>query len=108
MKAGQLRHRVTIQKLNEAQGSTGEILKGDAQWTDFATVWASIKPLRGRELFIAQQVSAEVNIQIGFRFLKGVVPRMRILFGAREFDVKEVLNLEERNRELELLCKELA
>ncbi len=107
MKAGELRHRVKIQKLDEAQGGTGEILKGDADWTDFAEVWAAIEPLQGRELFIAQQISAEVNSRVKFRFLKGVVPRMRILFGTRKFDIKAVINLLERNREMQALCKEL-
>lgn len=107
MKAGELRHRIKIQKLDEAQGGTGEILKGDADWTDFATRSAAIEPLQGRELFIAQQVSAEVNTRVRLRHLAGVTPRMRILFDGREFDIKSVLNLGERNRETELLCKEL-
>ena len=107
MKAGELRHRVKIQKLDEAQGGTGEILKGDADWSDFAERWAAVEPLQGRELFIAQQVSAEVNIRVRLRHLGGVTPRMRILFGGREFDIKAVLNPLERKRETELLCKEL-
>lgn len=107
MKAGELRHRGKIQKLDEAQGGTGEILKGDADWTDFAERWAAIEPLQGRELFIAQQVSAEVNTRIRFRYLAGVTPRMRFLFDSREFDIKAVLNPLERKRETELLCKEL-
>ncbi len=107
MKAGELRHRIKIQKLDEAQGGTGEILKGDADWTDFADRWAAVEPLQGRELFIAQQISAEVNIRVRLRYLKDVTARMRVLFGTREFDIKAVLNPLERNRETELLCKEL-
>ena len=107
MKAGKLRHRVTIQKLDESQDGTGGIRKGSSDWSDFATRWAAIEPLQGRELFIAQQVSAEVNIRLRLRYLKNVTPRMRVLFDGREFDIKSVLNPGERNRELELLCKEL-
>lgn len=53
MNAGQLRHRVTIQQLTKVEDEGG----GYAEvWTDVATVWAAIKPMRGNERYEAQQV----------------------------------------------------
>jgi SPP1 family predicted phage head-tail adaptor len=66
-----------------------------------------VEPLQGRELWTAKQVVAEVTHRIRFRHLSGVVPTQRVVFGSRTFEILSVINPEERNRELELLCKEV-
>ncbi|MBO8183770.1 MAG: phage head closure protein, partial [Archaeoglobus sp.] len=48
MRAGELRHRITIQQMQDTQNEYGEPTK---EWVDAATVWASIEGLRGREYF---------------------------------------------------------
>ncbi len=78
MRAGDLRHRVTIQQLTttrDAEGVTTET------WTNVATVWAAVEPLQGREYFQAQAVNAEVTTRVRIRYRAGIVPTMRILFG---------------------------
>ena len=103
MRAGALRHKIVIQEPTETQDSVGG---PDATWSTFATVWASIEPLNGRELFAAQQINAEITARIRIRYLSGVIPKMRVSFGERIFEILSVINLEERNREMELMVKE--
>ena len=105
MKIGQLRHRITVQQLSKARNSMGEEEPG---WTNFATRWASIEPISGREYFTAQQVNAEITHRVRMRYLKGMENTMRFLYGTRIFQVKVIMNAEERNRELEILCTEKA
>jgi SPP1 family predicted phage head-tail adaptor len=102
--AGKLRHAVTVQSVTDGTGTRGAPTKTAAT---FATTWASIEPLSGAELWRAQQVSAEVTHRVLLRHLSGVTPKMRIKYGSRTLEVVSVLNLEERDRELELLCREL-
>lgn len=103
MEAGKLRHLVKVQ---EPMPTANEFGEPEIAWVDFATVWAAIEPLRGRERWAAQQINAEVSHRIRMRFLAGVLATFRVLFGVRAFDIQAVLNIEERNRELQLLCIE--
>lgn len=102
--AGRLRHRVTIEKLTVGRDSIGGVTE---VWSPFATRWAEVAPLRGREFFAAEQVNAEVSHRVTLRFLPGVVAKMRVNFGGRILTIEAALNIEERNRELQLMCLEV-
>lgn len=105
MRAGKLRHRITIQSESEtADGAGGYGLA----WTDLATVWASVEPLSGRELRQADQVQDETTHQVTIRYRSDVVPigKYRISFGTRRFNVTSVINPDERNVSLTLMCEE--
>jgi SPP1 family predicted phage head-tail adaptor len=104
MKIGKLRHRVRLQEYVISKDSFGAEVEN---WSDTATVWASIEPLSGREYFAAQQINAEVSTKITIRYRAGVKPTMRILFGGRIFEILSVINTEEKNRELILMCREV-
>lgn len=103
MKIGKLRHRVTIERVTVTQDTDGSAIE---TWTPFATVQASIEPISGREYTAAQSTQAEMTHRIRLRHLPGVTPKMRINYGAHTFDILSVINISERNRELELVCSE--
>jgi len=103
MQTGKLRHRVTIETATESLDSYGH---PDPTWTSAVVVWASIEPLAGNELLRAQEVNAEISIRIRIRYHASVTPRARLKFGSRYFEILSVANLEERGREMELLCRE--
>lgn len=106
IKAGTLRHQVTIQRLvagSPQQKPSGE---PDTAWAAWLTnVSASIEPLRGRELFAAQEHHSEVTTRIRVRYRAGVEPTMRVVFGSTVYEVLAVLDKEMRHVELELLCR---
>ena len=102
MNAGRLRFRVDIQQPVETQNSYGE---PEVTWTDVATgIWAGIEPLRGREFFAARQVNAEIESRIVMRYRSDVKAKYRILHGTDEYYIDTVINVGERNRELQLMC----
>lgn len=103
MKIGKLRQRVTIQEYVATRDSFGAEVPA---WTDVATVWASVTPVSGKEYFASAQVNAEVSTKITMRYLAGITPKMRVVFEARTFEIISVLNFEERDIELNLMCKE--
>lgn len=102
--AGDLIHRIQIVKPTLAQDSAG----GWQQDTDsvFATVWASIEALTGRELYAAQQRVSEVTHKITIRWYPGIVARMNVWFDNRVFQIQAVQNPDERKIMLVLLCLE--
>ncbi len=102
--AGALRQRVTIQERvpNETSGADAPYYKS------IKTVWASVEPLSGRELFIAQQVQAQVTHKVRVRYTKEVAlsPKRRFLFGDRKLSIDSVANADERNVYLDCMCTE--
>lgn len=104
MNAGKLRHRVELQEVSGSQDSFGESLR---TYATYATVWASVEPLQGRELELAQQVSAETNHKITIRYNSNVDTEHRIVFSGRVFELTSVINPSERNEHLVLFCKEI-
>lgn len=103
MIVGKLRHKVKLQHRSENQATDGSVTYS---WTTYATVWAAINPISGKEAFIAQQVKAEANFEIEIRYNSAVIPSDRVLFGVRVFDINYPKNPDERNEYQILLCKE--
>ncbi len=104
MRAGLLRHGVTIKKPTRATGSDGKVT---TSWIEFDQVWASVEPLTGKEFLESQQMKNMVTHRIRIRHLPGVVPTYRVEFDSRVFNIEYVLNADERNIEMELMCKEV-
>ncbi len=103
MKAGMLRHRVTIQQATETQNSYGEIVQA---WTTVATVWASIEARGVRESFAASQQFATADHIITIRYRSGVTAKMRIVYGSRVFDIQGAVDPDGRKRTLMIYAKE--
>ena len=103
MKAGALRHLLTLQQSADALNARGEAIPN---WSDVTDLWGEITPLSGREGFQAQQMYASATHRIRIRYRAGVVPKMRFLKGSREFEIDAVLNVDERNRELVCIATE--
>ncbi len=103
MRAGQLRHRVSIQLATGTADTFGEESK---TWTTIATVWGAVWPLRGAEREEAHRVIAEVTHRMRVRYNTTLNSEHRFLLGTRMFEIGVVINFDERNKELELLVKE--
>jgi SPP1 family predicted phage head-tail adaptor len=103
MRAGNLRHRITIQQASEAQDTHGQAI---TTWATYLTAWAEISPLRGRELFAAQETHSEINTRIRLRYRPGVTAKMRVVYGSLVYNILAPLNIGSRDRELQLMCSE--
>ena len=102
MNIGKMRHRITIQR----QSDEKDRLAGyQDDWIDIATVWAQISPVSGRE-FLTQIRETMVTHKIYCRYRPGVTPRLRIKFKDRIFRIISVLNWDERNEGLTIMCEE--
>ena len=104
MQSGKLRHKISIEKVNETINDAGEVTES---WVEFANIWAQIMPLVGREYWSSRQVESEVTGKIRIRYLPGVTPKMRINSNNRIYNIEAVINIEERNIEMVLLVSEV-
>lgn len=103
MAAGPLGKRVTIQKRSLTTDSYGQ---GIESFSDGATVWASIEPLRGAEAATVAQVDAELTHKVMIRGGQTVTVKDRLKYGSRIFEINEVKDLKERGVFVELMCRE--
>lgn len=106
MRVGRLRHPVRVERATEIRNSYGEPIK---TWTLLAYTRAAIEPLRGSERMVAMQVHSEVTNRITLRWHSAIAElgtKDRIVLGSKRFDVKSVMNMDERNREVQVMATE--
>lgn len=90
MKAGKLRHRVTIQhKAYTRQGQSGVPIY---DWSDLATVWASVEPLSVREFIASHATQGELTARITMRHRADVDETMRLTFRGKVYNIEGVLD----------------
>lgn len=89
-----MRHRIAIQEESRTENGAGGFVH---TWATVKSAWASIDPVSGWEKFQAAQMETDITHKIVIRYQSGITTKNRILFGARTFNVVEVLNVEERN-----------
>jgi SPP1 family predicted phage head-tail adaptor len=108
MQTGLLRKRLVLQQRSTAQDDYGQQV---ATWAAIATIWGQIESLSGQQLNKAQSIYNNVTHRVTARYQPlfadiRQVGSYRILLGGRIFDVGASLNIDERNRTIELLCEE--
>jgi len=102
MDFSKLRHRVTFQKPGGAvKNAMGEDVP---VYADFATVWAAVEPLTGREYAEAQKIRADTTYRVTTRYIAGITPEMRIVHRDKTLNIASVLNIGERNVELQIMA----
>ena len=99
--AGDLDQRVTLQHVVVSRSATGAEVQ---TWQDIATVYASVRPLRGREFFAAGETQAAVDVRVLIRYRDDVTREMRVLHRGKPLDIVSVIDQDSRRESLELMC----
>ncbi len=102
--SGARSRRIVIQSLTETITEGGEVTETAAT---FATVWAEILPLSGREAWIAQQSQATTTHKITMIYRPGITAKMQATYNGRTFMFDSVVNLDEANRFLMITATEV-
>lgn len=102
--AGSLNRRITIQSQSTSQDKYGQPVQ---TWNDILSVWASIRPATGREVYASQGFVAQLSHVISLRYPDvTVLTNMRVLYDSRVFLIHGISNPDEANVQLNLLCLE--
>jgi SPP1 family predicted phage head-tail adaptor len=105
MDVNKLRHRVTIEEnrgtVNDGGGNKTPV------WEPVATTWANVKPINGNEKTIAEKNAQEISHIVTMRYRSDIKkPKHRINFNERILAIEYIINVDERNIELTLQCRE--
>lgn len=106
MSIGERRHRVTFQRAVISADAFGE---PDKSWSDICTSYALVQPLRGKEMFSANQQQSEVDHRIVVRnrlALKNLTAGDRAKWNGHTYDIRSVIWRDHRAAELEVMAKE--
>ena len=102
MRAGRLRHRLSLQSPTHAN-TVGTIT---TTWGTVAAIWGSIEPLRGKEYYDSAVINADISAKIIIRYTADIEPDYRIVFETRVFEIMWIINVEEKDKEMQLMVKE--
>lgn len=103
MNPGRLKFRIRLESPGTTQNAIGETVAG---WTHFATVYADIVDISGREYVAAGASQNTANTKITIRHLDGVTNAMRALHGSNTYNVESVLGQDKKS--LLLMCTRAA
>lgn len=99
--AGMLREPVTVQR----QVSVSDGMGGQAiQWIDLYTTRADVRPLSGREAVQAMQLQASITHRVYMRYMADITAADRLVIRGNPLQIRAIINVELRNRWLELSC----
>ncbi len=102
-----LRHRVAFLKNIGGENSEKE------NWQEEFTAFASIEPIseirtESPETLDFGHISAAKLYLFKTRFLKHINPKLRISFKHKTFEIKRIINEEERDYMLRIICLEVS
>ena len=102
MKAGQMNRQITIQSPSQTIDAYGGPV---FSWSDVATVWAKVHPLRGRELIAAQAAQNETTVKFYIRYRPGITSAKRVLYDGKIYDIIAVIDVNEAHVDIEITAK---
>lgn len=102
--AGQLTERIVIQSPTDSQNEVGE---ATLTFATFATVWADVRAMSGREAERYGQVVGLAGHMVTIRELPGLTTGMRIIYRNRTLEIGSI-NEFDRIRYVEISCTEKA
>ncbi len=108
MRGGELRHLITVEQPVETVGSMGGTTE---TWSSYFSFRAAVRYLAGSEGYQAQQVVSENKVLFKIRHsteADGITTKMRISFDGRYFDIEFIKPVKEMNRQVHLICQEVA
>jgi len=100
--AGQMDQRVTLRVQGTAEDALGQRIAG---WSDVVTVWARVRPVKGREYEAAGAEQALSEFEIDIRWRAGVTTAMRARWRGRDHDVLAVTEPFAGRETLRLHCR---
>lgn len=103
IKAGDLRHRITIQERVKVSDNMGSYT---IVYSDVVSVWAALWPVSAKEQISSDKIEMSTIRRIRIRYYSDLDSSMRIEFGTRHFNIVSIINPDEKNEMLDLICEE--
>lgn len=100
---GKMRYRVKVERATNTRDAGGGLSQA---FNAVATIYANIKPKSANSRYREGMLQEKVTHEITIRYMKNIDTNSRITYGTRSFAVNGIINVDERDRFLTLLCEE--
>src|SRR5574341_254423 len=101
MRIGDLRQRITL----ESPTLTGDAMGSSMMvWADEGTVWAAVWPISAQEQIQSAGTAMVATHRVQMRYRSDLLPTWRVKFGERYLAIVSLVNRNELNRTLDLIC----
>jgi len=97
--AGMLRTPVELQAISKTPDAAGNL---SITWDTYATVRGHVRPISGTERVMAERIDAITRVRAVIRYNPAVKEGDRAIIDGRAHQIRAALNLEYRNKWLEL------
>lgn len=85
MRAGKLKHRITIYKQTSGRSPTGAVLP--ATWTPWVVLWSSFEPLSVKDILTAQAAGSEVEARSMLRYRDDIDSTMQVEHRGKRYHI---------------------
>ena len=100
---GKMRYRIKVETATNTRDTGGGITQA---YTPVTFIYANIKPTNANSSYRQGIVQEKVTHEVTIRYMNNISTNHRISYGSRLFDIKGIINIDERDRFLKLLCEE--
>ena len=104
MQTGKMTQQVTLRTNAQVSDGGGGYTQTP---TDITGIWAWVEPLQGNEQLQAMQTGMKRPHRITMRYRAGMAATQTLLYGTRVFDIKSVIDPDEKHRELIVMADEV-
>lgn len=103
MNIGKLNKRVTFMRLKDVEDEMGQTTQ---RLQEIKTVWASVWPIRGAEMYEAQKIQSRVSHKCYVRYMDGIDSNCYIVYKGQQYDISSVIDVDLEHKMLEIYCYE--
>jgi len=100
---GKMRYRVKVERSTNTRDAGGGISQAFSPTT---TIYANIMPKSANSSYRQGMVQEKVTHEVTLRYMENIDTNSIIVFGSRRFNVRGIINVDERDRFLKLQCEE--
>lgn len=100
---GKMRYRVKVERATNTRDAGGGLSQS---FRSVATIYANIKPKNANSVYRQGMLQEKVTHEITIRYMKNIDTNSKITYGNRSFAINGIINVDERDRFLTLLCEE--
>lgn len=106
MNAGRLDRLISIrQTVSTARSTDGEPLKTIS--TVLTDIWANVRPISAREFFKADNRYYDADTLFTLRYTSVITQLMTVAFSGTEYDIKSLIDVDDRHKELQIFGKKI-
>lgn len=97
-------HRVQIQEKSETNDTENELAQS---WRTINIVWASVEPIKAVQQMQYKSIGVDATHLVGMDARIEISELNRLVFNGRNFEILTIENLQERDFDLVITCKEV-